>query len=215
MSVKKKPSVKKGMTKRSAPRNAEEIVSAVRSKQIVLMVDVKKIVGPIPLKIEPEVKAVEPPLLEGLAEFAVKDTAYKLVGMIDPSQEPTIEQRRAIARRLIDIGPKLPQYIQGAAMPAHMFHSSAMGRTKTKEGGEGDATSSTPRAAKKATAEGIPNGVPLKKVCAQANVDPKVARRILRSKGKKPAGRWEWTPEDVPAVVELLKIEAAKLEKKP
>jgi hypothetical protein len=49
--------------------------------------------------------------------------------------------------------------------------------------------------------------VPLKKVCAQANVDPRVARRILRAKRKRPSGRWSWSASKVSAIVELLKRE--------
>lgn len=65
---------------------------------------------------------------------------------------------------------------------------------------------------KSSAGSGIVNGVSLKKVCADADIDPKLARRILRSKGKKPGGRWEWTKEDAPKIVEMLK-EAAKAEK--
>jgi hypothetical protein len=57
----------------------------------------------------------------------------------------------------------------------------------------------------------IPNGVPLKKICADINIDPKIARRILRAKGKKPGGRWEWPQAEVEATKKLIKDEAAKL----
>lgn len=51
--------------------------------------------------------------------------------------------------------------------------------------------------------------VPLKKVCAWANVDPKTARRILREKGKRPGGRWAWSDAKAKKIVELLKKEVA------
>lgn len=59
-----------------------------------------------------------------------------------------------------------------------------------------------------------PDAVALKKVCSEANVDPKLARRILRSKGQKPGGRWEWPKGEVAKIVALLKKEAAEFEKK-
>lgn len=64
--------------------------------------------------------------------------------------------------------------------------------------------------AKKEQLELIPGGVSLKKVCADADIDPKLARRILRAKGGKPGGRWEWTPEEAPKIIKMLKEEAAK-----
>ncbi len=75
------------------------------------------------------------------------------------------------------------------------------------------AKAATPKEKKTSAA---PSGdvVSLKKVCADANIDPRLARRILRTKGKKPGGRWEWNPKDVAGVVELLKVEAKKLEGK-
>jgi hypothetical protein len=63
-------------------------------------------------------------------------------------------------------------------------------------------------------ASGLADGVALKKVCAEANVDPKLARRILRSKGAKPGGRWEWPKGEVAAIVKLLKEGAAAEAKK-
>lgn len=60
----------------------------------------------------------------------------------------------------------------------------------------------------------IVDGVSLKKVCAEADIDPKLARRILRSKGAKPGGRWEWKPDEVAGVVKLLKDGAAALKSK-
>ena len=38
-----------------------------------------------------------------------------------------------------------------------------------------------------------------------------LARRILRPKGKKPGGRWEWPKGEVAAIAELLKAESRKL----
>lgn len=58
------------------------------------------------------------------------------------------------------------------------------------------------------------DGVSLKKVCSEAGIDPKLARRILRSKGAKPGGRWEWKADDVPGVVKLLKEGAEALKNK-
>lgn len=64
----------------------------------------------------------------------------------------------------------------------------------------------TPMFARKAR-ETVANGnaVSLKKICQDADLDPRVARRLLRSKGKRPTGRWEWDPKDVPEIVAFLK----------
>mgnify|MGYP001570960256 CR=1 FL=1 len=49
--------------------------------------------------------------------------------------------------------------------------------------------------------------VPLKKVCALAEIDPKLARRFLREKVQRPGGRWAWPQKRAAAIVELLRKE--------
>lgn len=49
--------------------------------------------------------------------------------------------------------------------------------------------------------------VPLKKICSQVGVDPKQARRFLRTSRKRPTGRWAWPPKQAAAVGSLLKKE--------
>jgi hypothetical protein len=52
---------------------------------------------------------------KGLAEYPVPNSPYKLLGPIPDTKEAaakmTIEQRVAIAERLLEIGPKLPRHI--------------------------------------------------------------------------------------------------------
>ena len=50
----------------------------------------------------------------GLVEINVDKSTCVLIGMKNGSATPTLEQRCAIARRLIDVGPKLPKYIPTA-----------------------------------------------------------------------------------------------------
>lgn len=50
--------------------------------------------------------------------------------------------------------------------------------------------------------------VPLKKVCSEAGIDPRTARRILREDQERPSGRWAWPQSKVPAIIRLLKKEA-------
>ncbi len=49
---------------------------------------------------------------KGLVEIAVNGSAYKLLGMQNQAATPTLEQRVAIARRLNEVGPKLPKYVK-------------------------------------------------------------------------------------------------------
>lgn len=210
-------------------RKASPETSKKRAEQIVASADVVLAVPKgqtIPLEDTPA-KDPEPTPPEGLAEYPVKGTAYSLLGMIDPEQKPTIPQIVAMARRLVDVASKLPRYIKRAAIPAYMFHSKfspdapVIEEDPTNDNPESEsATKSKRRLIKmetdtkgsmKTTVIEIPNGVPLKKVCADIDIDPSLARRILRSKGKKPSGRWEWKPEDVEDVKTLLKAEAEKL----
>lgn len=50
----------------------------------------------------------------GLREEQVAGTHYTLVTMKDKEKIPTLEQRVEIAKRLNEVGPKLPRYIPGA-----------------------------------------------------------------------------------------------------
>lgn len=50
--------------------------------------------------------------------------------------------------------------------------------------------------------------VPLKKVCRLANVESRVARRLLRSSPhKRTGGRWEWTEKQSKVIVRFLRQE--------
>ncbi len=217
--------VKKSATPVASKKKAspKADVSKKRAEQIIASADVVMVVPKgqtIPLSDSPEVIKSED--LVGLREYAVAGTSITLLGMEDPDQTPTLPQIVAMARRLVEVAPKLPRYVKRAAIPAYMFHSkfnpdAIQGGDET--GGEGDDEATKPKRVVKMETDTkgsikvsvIENGVPLKKVCSDIDVDPRIARRILRAKDKRPAGRWEWKPEDVPAIQELLKAEAAKL----
>lgn len=51
-----------------------------------------------------------------------------------------------------------------------------------------------------------PNAVPLKTVCKEANVDPKIARRLLRADKTipRPDGRWEFDRKDLERIKKII-----------
>jgi hypothetical protein len=51
-----------------------------------------------------------------------------------------------------------------------------------------------------------PNAIPLKKICGDCNVDPKLARRLLRAETSipRPEGRWEFNPKDVERIKKVI-----------
>lgn len=66
------------------------------------------------------------------------------------------------------------------------------------------------RKPKKVRPPKVDNGmIPLKKICIDIGIDPRVARRLLRKSkddaGATTEGRWEWPPERVSTVSALLK----------
>ncbi len=70
---------------------------------------------------------------------------------------------------------------------------------------EGDVATSPLKEANQVKPKNAEDAVPLKKICSDARVEPKLARRILRANGQKPAGRWEWPKAAVPAIMEVLR----------
>ena len=137
-----------------------------------------------------------------LKEYAVEGTAYRLLGMEDPSLEPTIEERVAMARRLNEVGPKLPKYVHRVHLAPHVIPE------KPELPPEESMSEKIPRKAKdRSSKPTTPGGIPLKKLCALVEIDPKDARAILR-KGKieKPGGRWEWTSERAEEIKKLLQV---------
>lgn len=158
----------------------------------------------IPLEHEP-ISAVA---IEGLMDYRVEGTHLRLLGLIDPNATPTLEQRVAIATRLLEVGPKLPKYVKTieAKQPDLTNAEEELKKEKaapkpTEKKANGDASKKTE----------LVDGVPLKKICADIDIEPKIARRILRAKGKKPGGRWEWKKDEVDAIKKMLKNEAVKL----
>jgi len=229
---------KKVPTKKSpAPKKARIPGHITKQRLAVAMqdVDIKLTGDPIPLDREPSRAG-----LGGLREFKILGTHLSLLAMEDPQEIPTLEQRRMMANRLISVGPFLPRYVSGVSLrpggivkeepsrgrptpqelkditkqfglddPRHQPKASddRQGTVKSIR----DAATKAVKAVKSTTS--ITDGVPLKKVCAAANIDPKIARRILRSKGQKPGGRWEWSKEEAPKIEEILKAEYEKLKK--
>lgn len=156
----------------------------------------------LPLDKEPISATKHPRLME----YLVPGTQIRLLGMRDPNEVPTDEERVEMARRLNEVSPLLPKYIRRMSLSAAVIPAP----TETKPDEKSDGKKPEAVGTKKKDA-GIPNGVPLKKICAEVKIEPKLARRILRSKGKKPGGRWEWEAKDVDGIKKLLKEEAAKL----
>lgn len=52
--------------------------------------------------------------------------------------------------------------------------------------------------------------VPLKRIAGKLGIETRVARRLLRTGGKKPPGRWAWSTDQVPAVEAFLTEAYAK-----
>lgn len=166
----------------------------------------------IPLDVEP-INASLKDEPDGLVEFEVQGTSLRLLALRDPNATPTLAQRLSIARRLLEVGPKLPKYIKTVEQKKPDFSNAEIKVARGEEKVEG-APSNKPAGAGNSgngKTSSIANGVPLKKICADIDIDPKLARRILRSKGKKPGGRWEWEAKEVDDVKKLIKDEAKKL----
>jgi hypothetical protein len=67
-------------------------------------------VMPLLEKTAAAVQASPPP--EGLIDVAIEGTHLTLLGMRDPAATPDMDQRLAMARRLNEVGPKLPRYVK-------------------------------------------------------------------------------------------------------
>lgn len=46
--------------------------------------------------------------------------------------------------------------------------------------------------------------IPLKVICRKVDIDPRIARRVLRGKLKRPSGRWAFNPDQETQVIEIL-----------
>ena len=215
MAVKKKP-----VAPAPKAKKPEQAVTDKRLKQILSNDLVKVELGeqqPIPIEHE----AISATIHEGLMEYRVHDTHLRLLGMADPSETPTVQQRAAMARRLIEVGPFLPKYIKGAQLISGKAISEAeaaesreaeadarerrkkLDRINSSQGGP--KKKEDPKKPTVSTAANVPNGVPLKKICSSINLDPHEARVILRSKKiDKPGGRWEWPTAEVEKIKAIL-----------
>lgn len=79
----------------------------------------------------------------------------------------------------------------------------------------GEATKAESKAKVKSTKVAVANGelIPLKKICADLDIEPRIARRLLRdAKVDRPDGRWEWSKDDAKVVSDRIK-ELAKAAK--
>lgn len=190
----RKPAVE-AKKKEDAEHRAEDIVA-----NPLVVIDPKD--AKIPLSVEP-ISAVA---IEGLMEYEVEGTHLRLLGMVDPSATPTLQQRVAIAKCLIEVGPRLPKYIKTIqARKPEFFNAEVEAKKQPVPAPASEKSKST------SPTSTIPNGVPLKKICADIDVDPKIARRVLRSQGTKPGGRWEWPADQVEKIKKTIKEGAAKL----
>ncbi len=90
-------------------RVAEARPESQRLLQIVLSANTKlDVVRPLHLASEPAADSKVP----GLKEYEIEGTPLRLLGMEDHEATPTLEQRVAMAKRLNEVGPKLPRYAQ-------------------------------------------------------------------------------------------------------
>lgn len=169
--------------------------------------------------------------IEGLMDYVVEGTHLRLLCLADPSATPTLEQRVAMAKRLLEVGPFLPRYIKHIEASRKLSVEKEEPRKPLAEeqaefgidknhhpkAPEPTTSSSQTSGVRKVTPSSSPavvNGVPLKKICAELDIDPKDARRALRSsKIEKPGGRWEWPKDQVDAVKEAIKKGVAELDK--
>jgi len=208
--VKSGDDIKRNMLKPALDAMRKE-QAGIRSEQLLetglLVIEPKD--AKIPLEAE-AINASIKDVPDGVVEYEVTGTSFRLLGMAKPNETPTLAQRLAIARRLLEVGPKLPKYVKTIEQKKPDF-SNAEIQVKRGEGGPAEPKKDSGNGATKPSTSTVANGVPLKKICADINIDPKLARRILRSKGKKPGGRWEWESKDVDGIKTLLTTEAKKL----
>jgi hypothetical protein len=145
-----------------------------------------------------------------LVEVRVPNTGYLFLEPkkgIKP-ENLTIEARVQMAERANSLVGKLPQYFdrraiervqEEAAKREEERKNKARDRIRKFKEERGEEPGAGPKLPR------IDGGVPLKKICAEINMDPKMARRILRSKGGKPSGRWEWPADKAKEIIALLK----------
>lgn len=244
MTVKKKPQrLAKRMTadqlaaaKRSTENKASKKRDPVAEKRLdrVMSNDLVK-VQPGESKMQLDKEPISVTTHEGLMDYKVEGTHLRLLAMVDPSATPTLEQRIAMAQRLAEVGPFLPRYIKSVELRGKAVKKPEPDSTKedlkeVKEKFGLTDLAHQPKPSEKAItkrapgeslperaprAEPIANGVPLKKICSEVDIDPKDARRALRSaKIDKPGGRWEWPKEDVDRIKQVLIKERDDLLKK-
>lgn len=152
----------------------------------------------------------------GLMEHVVGKGPYRILLPQDANAELTLAQRVAMARNIIDLHGKLP-YIKTLELRKPDFYNAETQSQREPAAAEkapSNKPATKPAAAATSSASTITDGVPLKKICADIDIDPKIARRILRAKGAKPGGRWEWPADQVEATKKIIKEEAKKLEAK-
>lgn len=158
--------------------------------------------------------------IEGLLDYKIPGTHLRLLCLADPTATPTLEQRTAMARRLLEVGPRLPRYIRtvkaSPKLPPVVEPKVDLEQLK-KDVGIGEnhhpkdtspvisRTGPVKKVVSEPKAPPLTDGVPLKKICSDVDIDPKLARRALRSaKIDKPGGRWEWPKDQVEKIKAIL-----------
>lgn len=204
---------------KSKKRTKEE---DLRLKQVLENPSVKVELGEARLPLEKD--PISSTIHEGLMDYKIEGTHLRLLGMVDPTKTPTVEQRVAMAKRLNEVGPFLPRYIKSVELRPSSGITKEDIAAATSDGTDDpvvvearaarkaretvaakEPVASRTAAVKKVLAEPIEGGIPLKKICAEVDIDPKDARRCLRSKKiEKPGGRWEWTAERAKEIKAIL-----------
>lgn len=207
----------------------------LRLKQVLQNPAVKVELGEQKIPLDPD--PISATIHDGLMDYPVMGTHLRLLCMVDPTQTPTLAQRVAMAKRLNDVGPFLPRYIKSVSyLPGKGVSDEDIAASKSEgkgldvkaekaEFGIGDdhnPKDDTPKSesgrnvsqraaratVKAAAADALVGGIPLKKICAEVDIDPKDARRCLRAKKiEKPGGRWEWTKERAEEIKVILRKE--------
>jgi len=159
----------------------------------------------------------------GLKEEPIGGTHLTMLVLKHPKKKPNNEQVHEMSKRHNEVGPLLPRYIKVVDKddePIDLEQTKKdFGLDKNHHPQEPEPAVTRTKVVQKVMAPPLTDGVPLKKICSDVDIDPKLARRALRSaKIDKPGGRWEWPKDQVEKIKAILikakkELESAETEK--
>lgn len=131
------------------------------------------------------------------------DVNFNVVDRPVPTSEPAV----AIDRPQLS---KKERALERKRQAIAIGESAARIMEQQREGREAAAASNGSKRVRKPKAVKVTSdAVPLKRICTDLDIEPRVARRLLRGAKKEPLaqvdGRWEWPKAQVPEVSALLK----------